>query len=66
MKIIFSKLQISGYECQILWIIFEQFYAKDRREWRQWLREHHNSSPGVWLIYYKKNSDKRGLSMKKQ
>jgi uncharacterized protein YdeI (YjbR/CyaY-like superfamily) len=37
---------------------FEKFYAKNRREWRQWLKEHHNSSPGVWLIYYKKNSDK--------
>jgi uncharacterized protein YdeI (YjbR/CyaY-like superfamily) len=37
---------------------FERFYAKDRQEWRQWLSENHDSSPGVWLIYYKKSSDK--------
>jgi uncharacterized protein YdeI (YjbR/CyaY-like superfamily) len=37
---------------------FEKIYAKDRLEWRQWLKGHHDSSPGVWLIYYKKNSDK--------
>jgi uncharacterized protein YdeI (YjbR/CyaY-like superfamily) len=37
---------------------FEDFYAKNRQEWHQWLEENHSSSPGVWLIYYKKNSDK--------
>ena len=36
----------------------EKFYAKNRREWRQWLKEHYNSSTGVWLIYYKKNTSK--------
>ncbi len=43
---------------------FEKIYAKDRQEWRQWLKEHHNSSPGVWLIYYKKNSDKPRVEYK--
>lgn len=37
---------------------FERFYAKNRDEWHQWLSQNHDSSPGVWLIYYKKNSDK--------
>ena len=36
----------------------EDFYAKNRQEWHQWLDENHSSSPGVWIIYYKKNSDK--------
>ncbi len=34
----------------------EQFYAKDRAEWRAWLAENHATAPGVWLIYYKKES----------
>src|SRR5579883_642961 len=36
----------------------ETFYAKDRKEWRAWLEKNHQTSPGVWLIYYKKNSGK--------
>jgi len=27
---------------------------KDRREWRAWLKKHHATSSGVWLIYDKK------------
>src|SRR5437667_4374542 len=34
------------------------FYPKDRKAWRQWLQKHHAKEPGVWLIYYKKNSGK--------
>jgi len=29
-----------------------------RREWRNWLSEHHGSKDGVWLIFYKKSSGK--------
>jgi uncharacterized protein YdeI (YjbR/CyaY-like superfamily) len=36
----------------------ETFYARSRQEWRDWLQEHHNKKPSIWLIYYKKNSDK--------
>jgi len=36
----------------------EKFYAKNRLEWHQWLKKHYNSSLGVWLIYYKKNTGK--------
>jgi uncharacterized protein YdeI (YjbR/CyaY-like superfamily) len=41
---------------------FERFHARDREEWGQWLSGNHETSPGVWLIYYKKNSEKQGIS----
>jgi uncharacterized protein YdeI (YjbR/CyaY-like superfamily) len=41
---------------------FERFYAKDRRDWREWLEKNHVASPGVWLIYYKKESGKPRVS----
>jgi len=28
-------------------------YASDRSQWRQWLLEDHQTSVGIWLIYYK-------------
>src|SRR5881296_2475243 len=31
-------------------------YAKDRRQWRAWLAQHHKTAPEIWLIYYKKHS----------
>jgi len=37
---------------------YEQFYAKDRQTWRKWLAKNHEKSPGIWLIYYKKQSGK--------
>jgi uncharacterized protein YdeI (YjbR/CyaY-like superfamily) len=36
----------------------ERFYARDRAEWRAWLEQHHATAPGIWLIYYKKESGK--------
>ncbi len=38
------------------------FYPKDRKAWRQWLQKYHTKEPGVWLIYYKKNSGKSRVS----
>lgn len=35
---------------------YARFYAKNRKEWRQWLEKHHATSPGIWLIYYKKGT----------
>lgn len=26
---------------------------KSRQEWREWLRRHHTSSSGIWLVFYK-------------
>jgi uncharacterized protein YdeI (YjbR/CyaY-like superfamily) len=33
-------------------------YACDREAWRQWLSQHHRTSSGIWLIYYKVKSGK--------
>lgn len=30
--------------------------ARTRAVWRAWLRRHHRTSPGVWLVYHKKYS----------
>jgi uncharacterized protein YdeI (YjbR/CyaY-like superfamily) len=37
---------------------FDQYYAKDRKTWRKWLEKNHKKAPGIWLIYYKKESGK--------
>lgn len=31
--------------------------ARNRAAWRAWLRRHHRTAPGVWLVYHKKASD---------
>lgn len=36
----------------------EQLYAKSLTEWRAWLQENRDSSQGVWLVFYKKESGK--------
>lgn len=41
---------------------FQHFEARNRKEWRQWLQENHQTSAGIWLVYYKKNSKKTGIS----
>jgi uncharacterized protein YdeI (YjbR/CyaY-like superfamily) len=37
---------------------YERFYATNRAEWREWLSQNHATAPGVWLIYYKKETGK--------
>ena len=39
-------------------MILKSYYPKDRKAWRKWLEKNHAISPGIWLIYYKKNSGK--------
>ncbi|MDP3065815.1 MAG: hypothetical protein Q8N08_03670 [Methanobacteriaceae archaeon] len=36
----------------------ECYYARNREEWRDWLEKNHQTSPGIWFIYYKKGSRK--------
>ena len=36
----------------------QTFYARNRREWRRWLSQHHRTAAEIWLIYYKKRSGK--------
>ena len=31
--------------------------ARNRAAWRAWLRRHHRTAPGAWLVYHKKHSD---------
>ncbi len=33
-----------------------ELYFKTAQEWRSWLHEHHNTAKGVYLIFYKVNS----------
>jgi len=39
----------------------DRLTVADRASWRRWLTEHHDSAPGVWLVYYKKGSGKSGV-----
>jgi len=38
--------------------ITKTFYAKNRKEWRQWLRKNYKTEKDIWLIYYNKESGK--------
>ena len=29
---------------------------RTRRQWRAWLAKHHTSSPGIWLVFYKRHT----------
>jgi uncharacterized protein YdeI (YjbR/CyaY-like superfamily) len=46
----------------ILFILEEknnmELYFRTREEWRDWLMKNHNTSDGIWLVYYKKPSGK--------
>ncbi len=42
--------------------ITETFYAKDRKEWRNWLKANHDSKKEIWLIRYKKHTGKPVVS----
>ncbi|MHA1543546.1 MAG: YdeI/OmpD-associated family protein [Alphaproteobacteria bacterium] len=35
-----------------------EFTAKDAAEWRGWLKENHQSSSEIWLVFYKKHTGK--------
>ncbi|MBD3287960.1 hypothetical protein GF337_04080 [candidate division KSB1 bacterium] len=36
--------------------MMNQLYVKTRNEWRNWLSEHHDKVPEVWLVFYKKET----------
>jgi uncharacterized protein YdeI (YjbR/CyaY-like superfamily) len=40
----------------------EWFEAETREQWREWLADNHATSPGVWLVTWKKSSDRPALS----
>lgn len=39
-----------------------EFYATNRLEWRKWLKKNHNKLREVWLVYYKKDTDKPSIT----
>jgi len=34
---------------------------RTRRQWRAWLAKHHTSSPGIWLVFYKRHTGVKSL-----
>ena len=38
---------------------YKSTHPKTRNDWRKWLEKNHSTSPGIWLMYYKKRSGKR-------
>jgi uncharacterized protein YdeI (YjbR/CyaY-like superfamily) len=38
--------------------IGETFYTSGRNEWRKWLQKNHNLKKEIWLVYYRKATDK--------
>jgi len=41
---------------------YKEIHPKTPLAWRNWLAKNHDSSPGIWLIYYKKKSGKARVS----
>ena len=35
--------------------------VRNRQQWRTWLRKHHASSPGVWLLFYKDHTGVKSI-----
>lgn len=42
--------------------ITEKLFAKNRSEWRKWLRQNYKSKKEIWLIFYNKKSGKKGVT----
>ena len=38
--------------------IGQTLYVTNRRQWRSWLTKNHNKAKEIWLIYYRKSSNK--------
>ncbi|MBR9702602.1 hypothetical protein GOV10_01070 [Candidatus Woesearchaeota archaeon] len=38
------------------------FFATNRKEWRAWLKKNHAKEKEVWLVYYKKHTDKLSVT----
>jgi len=39
----------------------DELNARNRDEWRAWLKENHDAQKGIWLIYYKKHTGKPSI-----
>jgi len=38
-----------------------ELYVTNRDDWRRWLRKNHDTKKEVWLIYYKKHTDRPSI-----
>ena len=38
--------------------ITKTLHVTNRKDWRKWLREHYKTGKEIWLVYYKKGTDK--------
>lgn len=38
-----------------------ELYFTNRKDWRKWLTEHHDTKKEVWLVYYKKDTGKPSI-----
>ncbi|MBA2444632.1 MAG: hypothetical protein H0V49_04800, partial [Nocardioidaceae bacterium] len=43
-------------------VAYAQVTVETRQQWREWLAANHQSSPGIWLVTYKKSSGRPHLS----
>jgi uncharacterized protein YdeI (YjbR/CyaY-like superfamily) len=34
---------------------------RTRQQWRAWLAKHHTSSPGIWLVFYKRHTGVKSI-----
>lgn len=39
----------------------ETFFAETQPQWRKWLEENHDSSLGVWLVFWKRHTGKKSI-----
>jgi uncharacterized protein YdeI (YjbR/CyaY-like superfamily) len=42
--------------------IGKTLYVTKRDEWRKWLKQHHKTEKEIWLIYYRKETEKPRIS----
>ena len=35
--------------------------VRGRQEWRAWLEKYHTSSPGIWLVFYKRHTGAKSI-----
>ncbi len=38
------------------------FEARNRKEWRDWLEDNHSDKKEIWLIYFKKYTNKPSIT----
>jgi uncharacterized protein YdeI (YjbR/CyaY-like superfamily) len=39
----------------------EELYVVERVAWRSWLQEHHDKNPGVWLVFYGRQTGRTSI-----